>query len=466
MEDLPPFTGMLVQLDDYYRFGLTVDGVPGKRTADGTVVEHPIYGVYALDDYVRQLKREGAGEEVRAGLVTLADRIVARMTPVGDGLAYIYQAGALVNARGDHTHYSALTQAYYARVLSEAAQLAGAPHLTEAAEACYRSLHLPVDRGGVLRDTAEGPVLSEVPQQPDSYILNGWTSCLLATDAYARTARDDHAQDFVRQSAAALVAVLPRYDAPEHANSRYCLTGFAYLRMTFPAVPGTLQDLRLSYGDEAVPVGLQSRSRWEPWVFDKDVTRNGRGGVVPNGRSVRLNVVTSAAPSGTPVLSAVVDEPVHSTRVGVEMYVGRYDPLSTGPVDPRWMDLPEGRVDDNGRVCVQIPEDVCRDLALPTTFTKRIDGHHTNVYHPVHVSGLYRICGEIRPDPALFTTAERWARYVTRWPEFDRYDGLRVRMHGGTDHVTTYDRWEPPRAYRAAAAAAVGVEAPPWETAS
>jgi hypothetical protein len=402
---MPPFRGRFAALaPDYYRLAWTPDGYPGRREKNGRIYAHPIYPIYVLQNYIDQNTAHPA-DRLRDAIETVARAAVKRMRGYRGTLVFWYAPGTVV--RQPRRHYSALTQAYYAQWLWRAADVTGDGDLRTAARGAFRSLILPAGRGGVLFKDRNGTSLAEVPSRPNSYVLNGWQSALVATWGYYQLSGDPKAARLVRDSAKTIVRLLHVYDAPDAANSRYSLTGYTSVRTL-----GT----KLKNAVVTVPgegeFGLTARK--SPWENHRVDAR-------------RVNLVLSLASSPKPNLVRLkVDRPAR-----VQVRVGSYDALHTRPVHMHWVGI--GTVTPR-RPTIKIPWSVAESVAVPTNFLKRIGGKYTNVYHPIHVHQLRRLA-EITGIGQLDRWATRWAKAMCTWGT--RYRGLYVSSNGPTGLMPT-----------------------------
>ncbi len=431
---LPPLTGILQRNADYYQMQWLSDGYPGQRR-ESQVWAHPIYGAYALKDYLQQWEH-APSEELQTALRTVAAAVLARMEPHEDGLVFWYEE-SLDSARAVERHYSALTQGYYAIYLARAGVVVNDPALLEAADRVFASLTVPVERGGVYSPGQEGPVLAEISQQPNSHILNGWQSALTAVMEYAEVSGRAEARDLAHASAREMARLLPLYDAPALRNSRYGLTGFVYARLVFRGAEDgtvTLRDLGVGIpGEGELAVDRIGGRRWQNHLLPQDVSRSEDDHEYRvNGNVVRLNVVLSRV--GFPVpnrLRAHVQSP--GGVVDVQLQCGRYDPLTVSQADKTWttvarVDCPAGP----SWLDVALPWDVADLVAYPTNFAKKIDGNQTNIYHWRHISRLYHLA-KGTGIPELAEWGDTWQRYVGQWHSMSVYEGLYI---GIGDRVT------------------------------
>ncbi|THV43396.1 D-glucuronyl C5-epimerase family protein [Glycomyces buryatensis] len=158
-------------------------------------------------------------------IAAATESALRRMDEHEGALVFWYEAG--IGARLFERHYSALTQSYYARLLWEAV---GDGEAMAAARRCFAALAVPAERGDVLFRDANGVSIAEVPQRPNSYLLNGWLSALVSAWDYYECSGNAAARELVESSAQSLAGLLHRYDAEPEKNNRYGLTCFTYLK--------------------------------------------------------------------------------------------------------------------------------------------------------------------------------------------------------------------------------------------
>ena len=430
---LPAFTPGLERLRSFYRIAFLPDGYPGRRENDGSITPHPIYGAYVLLDYAKQYEANPS-TELREGMSRIAHAAVARMDAIRGGLAFYYDEAAQPIARQRRRHYSGLTQGYYAVALYRAYRATGDTSLRDAADGVFRSLLVPASQGGVLYRWPGGVAIAEVPTRPRDLILNGWLSILHSVGQYADLSGDATAQSLLRRSARTVAALLPLYDVPELANSRYGLTGPVYLRLRFGApVDGVvLSRVHMSIRHEgSVSIATATApSRWENYLVDADQeVAVGRGTLQPRRSSVRFNVVLSLLSHPEPNRLAVTVSTPRTMPVSVSAYVGSYDPRTAAPVDRQWVEadattIPQGR----HALELELPWSVVGLVPYPTNFVKQIEGHGTNVYHFIHIKRL-RELHRTTGLPELAEWADRWEAYALRWNRMPRYRGLHVRNY-------------------------------------
>jgi hypothetical protein len=431
---LPALTPALERLRSFYRLATLPDGFPGRRENDGSITPHPIYGTYVLLDYTKQFAAHPTNE-LRDAIGLVAHAAVERMEAIEDGLAFYYEHAGHSISRQPNRHYSGLTQAYYAVALYRAFAATRDETLRDAAARSFRSLLVPESRGGVLYRWRGGVALAEVPTRPRDLILNGWLSILHSVREYADLSGDRTAAALLVRSARTLARLLPLYDAPELANSRYSLTGPVYVRLRFGArIDGVvISRLRVAIpheGEFSVPVERGS-SRWQNYLTHpaQDAAATKGEPLALRRTGLRLNIVVSRLGHPEPNRITFTIVSPRAMRIRLEAYVGRYDPSTSAPVERSWesgdtVTVPAGR----SRVELALPPKLVDLVAYPTNFIKEIEGHPTNVYHMIHIKRLRELHAATEV-PQLAEWADRWEDYVLRWNRMPRYRGLHVRNY-------------------------------------
>ena len=441
---MPPLTGILMRNADYYHMEWLPDGYPGRRKGE-ELWAHPIYGSYALKDYLEQFEKRPS-EELRRGLRAVANAAVSRMEQHEGALVFWYEEDGS-NSRAVERHYSGLTQGYYAVYLARAAHVLADEALKEVSERVFASLAVPVEKGGVLSCGLAGPSIAEVSQRPNSHILNGWQSALAAILEYAEVTGQPQASQLAHDSAQEMARLLPLYDAPAVANSRYGLTGFVYARLVFrgpdPSSTGLRNTQLVIAGESSLAVDRVGGRRWQNHVLAQDVQGGDPGALRPVGNVVRLNLVLSRI--SYPVPNRLITEVTGAGGlVEVQLQRGRYDPLTVSQADRTWVTV--ARVDcaaGTSRIDVPLPWDTAELVAYPTNFAKKIDDKNTNVYHVVHINRLRELASTtgIRE---LGEWADTWLRYLGEWRGMAVYNGLFVRGGKGIIPVAEAGRALPP----------------------
>lgn len=437
---MPELTGNLKRNAAYYRPTWLPDGYPGRQDGD-QVWAHPLYGVYALKDYLEQHALRPS-QELRDAIHRVAHAAVARMEPHEGALVFWYEETGDVS-RAVERHYSGLTQGYYAHQLAQAARVLDNHSLAEAADRAFAALTVPVERQGVLAPGVLGPSIAEIAQVPNSYILNGWQSALAAILDYAELTESVAARELATASAQEMARLLPLYDAPALKNSRYGLTGFVYARLVFRGTePGDVSIRHVEVeipGEVSLPVAQVGGRRWQNHVLPQDVEEAAGEEYTPASNVLRMNLVLSriSFPQVNRLLFEVTSP---GTSVEVQLHCGRYDPKTAAQVESEWVtvarvDCPDGAAE----VDVPLPWDVADLVVYPTNFAKVIDGNPTNVYHMIHIDRLRRL-GSATGVRGFHEWADTWLRYIGEWRTMPIYDGLYVRGGKGTIPVAEAGR--------------------------
>ena len=378
---------------NFYRMIWSEDGYPMRD--DG--FEHPLYPKYVLAHYLAAYNRNPS-EEYKSALCRVAHAAVRRMEPYKDALVIWYEPNPNYK-RLYARHYSGLTQSYYANVLHDVGTLLNDQVLLEASHKSFLSLLIPKEDNGVFYESRFGPTIEEVPQYPNSYILNGWLSVLQSTWEYWEKSGDSKARDLVYDSAQAMAKTLPLYDVDALSNSRYGLTGPVRLRIKEGSITGAT--VRVP-GEGAFSLeDAVSPTVWQNYQLD----------------STTINVVFSLAswPQKN-ILSLEVDKATE-----VQFCTSEYNPTTDaylrcaewaylGEISPQKPDIP-------------IPWNVVEAAAVPTNFIKVIDGRNTNVYHSVHIRRLFQL-GMGLDLPELIDWGEKWLQDLCEWKNNELYDGL------------------------------------------
>lgn len=384
------------------------DGYPGRMTDKG-LVAHPIYGAYVLGDYLRLFERSGDTKYLAAA-VKVGDATIARMTEIEGGLAFLYTPEMRLSSLPG-TFYSALTQARYLPMFTKLAHLSGNAKYSEAAERVLESLFIPVEDGGVMRRTRHGLVIEEWPHQMmGDYTLNGWTTAMLLVDDYAEATGSERARQLFDENLIALRSLLPLFDAPEVANTRYRLSGKTWARVNFKDTVGILAyGAVVVPGEGEFPFETGQTNRWHNFVRDDST-------------SSRINFNANLNYVSFPQENSIhleIDAQGPGEAV-IELYVGDYTPTG-GLANRRWITLAELPI-TKGRNSIEasIPWTEARHIAQPTNFQKEIGGKNYNVYHFIHFENLAKL-GKRTGDSTLTEFSEKWASYVDKWPTMDLY---------------------------------------------
>jgi hypothetical protein len=423
--EMPPIKIMAPSSVRYYKLHFLDDGFPAQKRSDGTYYEHPLYPIYIAEEYFRQNARTPDPALVDAARLVI-DAALKRAEPFKDALVFWYGADAKVT-RAAHRHYSALTQAYYVGVLAKLQELVGRrAGYNRLARQFANSLAIPATEGGVMQVRPQGKGIEELPLDMPELVLNGWLSALTRLAANPKVLERAGMTKFVNENLDLLEYLLPRYDMPSLLNSRYSLSGYAYLRLT--AASGatiTLRDARTSWSaTERYTLGTGSAYRWANFLLEDDIKTNADGSHASKGRSLRANLVLSQlADQNAFEFVARASKP---SEVRFEMMVGEYSPFTTVPAATKWVRLETVTMTTEPRAyAVKIGTPHTDLIGYPTNFQKSFDGKNRNVYHPIHIKGLHQL-HRYQDRPSFLDYAKRWTGYIARWKD----DPLYARFAG------------------------------------
>jgi hypothetical protein len=437
---LPPLKATTQSI---YHLEFAPDGFPCRRGANGELEANPIYGKYAIQDYLLQAEQTGEQRYLDAA-ATVARAAIARMEPFRDGLVFWYGAEQDTKpVRNRARHYSGLTQSHYLVMFQRLATRTAAVEFAEAAGRVLQSLLIAAQDGGVLYERDHGTIIAETPLEPNDVVLNGWLTAMLNVKEYADLSGSEQAQELFASNLSALDAALPLFDVPELRNSRYGSAGFAYFKLTLPsrrlaATPYRVRDVAVHVpGERRYTVTQTEGSRWESWIFLTDVERYEGGEATLANRSMRLNlVVNSLSRPATNDLELTLASPA-AGAARLELWRGGYDPRSAAPSrDPAWVEIGQATI-ERGENHLRFPLDwaVADLVAYPTSFLKQVEGRFFNVYHFLHVDQLRRL-HDATGDPQLRDYADRWSGYVDEWASMEAYAGVETQGSPHRGHPT------------------------------
>jgi D-glucuronyl C5-epimerase C-terminus len=403
------------------------DGFPSRRRDDHTVLVNPIFGKYAIQDFLLQYEQTGHRRFLEAA-ATVGRATVARMEDHNGALAFYYDEGVRP-VRNRDRHYSGLTQSHYLVAFQKLFELTGDPAFADAAQRVLTSLLIGVDQGGVIYERGYGRIIAETPSRPNDVILNGWLTAMLNVYDYSERAGSREAKELFDANVAALEHDLPLFDVPALRNSRYGSAGYAYFRIVLPslapdAAPYSVTGIRLDVpGEPPYPVDELDGTRWELYVFESDLAVRATERPTLKRRTLRLNLVLNYLSYPRPNrLSLNVESPREGNAV-LQMLRGGYSPVSAAPSgDREWVEIGVTPL-NTGKTRLEwpIPWDVADIVAYPTSFLKLVEGRHYNVYHFLHIDQLRRLSA-VTGSQTCLRFADEWTRYVDEcWPEMELY---------------------------------------------
>ncbi|GLI30095.1 hypothetical protein BCONGLO52_09360 [Brachybacterium conglomeratum] len=417
---LPPLQSSRRTVWNYYRIEFLPHGYPGRRTGD-VLYAHPIYGPYVIADYIAQYRRTKDDVFLEAAK-HVTDAAVEQMTPVGDGLAFLYSQDKTAVSSRSHTFYSGLTQARYVECLKNLVQLPDTERFQEPLSRVLKSLLVPAEEGGVARYTDDGGlIIEEYPSLAPDCTLNGWTTATVILRDYARLTGDELGWEIFRKSVRGLERLIPIYDVPELANSRYRLTGVASIQV---AAKGA--DLEVVDCEVEMP-GSGTFSAKDVRDPAGEALKSGPRHVADgNAEALVLSLSRLTWPTPNTVhLTIRASEP---GEVMLGIGDGEYSPMSKDLPVSSFRELATVPVEaGENRVSVAIPWNDAELVSYPTGFGKALAGRQFNQYHWIHVDTLGKIVEETGSD-ILAYYREKWMRYPEKWPEMPQYQDERITL--------------------------------------
>lgn len=417
---LPPLQSSRRTVWNYYRIEFLPNGYPGRRNGD-VLYAHPIYGPYVISDYIAQYRRTRA-EIFLDAAKHVADAAVEQMTELGDGLVFLYDNKKTAVSSRTGTFYSGLTQARYIEGLKNLVQLPGTERFKEPLAAIVRSLLIPVEHGGVARYTDNGGlIIEEYPSLAPDCTLNGWTTATCILRDYATTTKEDEGWDIFHQSVRGLERLIPIYDVPELANSRYRLTGPASIQVRSSGSDVEVTDVRVDmpgvgiYGAAAAgdPAGEALKAG----------PRQVADGAV---QTLIVSLSRLTWPSPNKVLLSLRASGAGSIQVGIGD--GSYSPMTKDLPVKYFRDLAEFRVEPGDNLIeLSIPWTDAELVSYPTGFGKALADRQFNQYHWIHVDTLGKIVDETGSD-LLEYYRDKWSRYPEQWADMPQYADERITL--------------------------------------
>ncbi|AXF54563.1 D-glucuronyl C5-epimerase family protein [Salicibibacter kimchii] len=419
--DMPDFSPRLAKVSKHrYRIKFLGDGYPGKQL-NGEVVPHPIYGIYVIRDYLFQYKRTKEKKFYKAAVI-VADAVINRMMSFKQTLVFWYKVNSPFNSQNED-YYSALTQAYYAAVFAEMYELTNNPKFKRTARQVYQSLKIPVVEGGVYHHSSKGPSIQEYPMEPNGYVLNGWFTAISSVKKYAETFEDPDADQFWRANLKTIIKLLPLYDAPHLANSRYTLNGTATIKARFAKTDIELQQVQLHIPDE----GLYSFSvdsgntNYDHIIVDRRVAFT-EGKIFTKNHNLLLKTLLSrySFPKENE-LHLKLRSPINTT---MQLFIATpiYSPTPKKRKNKEYLLRTVKIKKGLNNIVVNIDWKGLEDVGQATTF-KHFGSKWHNVYHFIHINRLKEFY-EITGDERLLTYMTKWTKYVNQWPRIPLYNGL------------------------------------------
>jgi len=417
---LPPLQSSRRTVWNYYRIEFLPNGYPGRRNGD-VLYAHPIYGPYVISDYIAQYRR--TNDEVFLDAVKrVADAAVEQMTPLGDGLVFLYDNKKTAVSSRSGTFYSGLTQARYIEGLKNLVSLPGTERFKEPLAAIVRSLHVPAEDGGVARYTDDGGlIIEEYPSMAPDCTLNGWTTATCILRDYAVSTNEDEGWDIFRQSVRGLERLISLYDVPELANSRYRLTGVASLRVAATGVDVEVTDVRVDMPGVGV---YDAAAAGDP--AGESLKAGPRTVADGTSQTLVLSLSRLTWPAPNKVLLSIRASTAGTVTLGIGD--GEYSPMTKDLPVKYFRDLATVPVEAGDNLIeLSIPWTDAELVSYPTGFGKALANRQFNQYHWIHVDTLGKIVDETGSE-ILEYYRDKWSRYPERWADMPQYQDERITL--------------------------------------
>jgi hypothetical protein len=410
---LPPLSLRRKSTWDYYRIEFLPDGYPGRRTGE-VLHPHPIYGPYVITDYVAAYKRT-RDERYLEGAHRVAEAAVARMTEFEEALVFEYLPGTVSSL--PESFYSGLTQGRYLGSLGQLDAVSDRERYADVRRAILRSFEVPAERGGVARTTPGGGLLlEEYSHRVPDYTLNGWTTATELIHGYAKTTGDEYAQDLFQRSVHGITDVLPLYDLPELANTRYRLTGPARLNLSLSRPGAVIERASIvipRHGE--YDVVRSGGSKWDSRIL-KGVDDEGVAGT-----AIAIEALLSRSSWPAPNTLKASIRAAESSELVLTIGEGHYQPLRSSLRPERYSEIGRASlIEGLNEVEIPIPWTRAELIAYPTNFGKLIAGKKFNAYHYIHIDTATRL-SQITGDDMLAYYGARWPEYTQRWRTMPEY---------------------------------------------
>lgn len=421
--EMPVFTEAFGKKNDlYYHIEFLEDYYP-VQLKNGAVMQNPLYGVYVLNDYWLQYRTDSS-RVVYDAMVKVADACLGRMDSLENSLVFWYPKGPYV-ARAHKEHYSALTQSYYASMYWKLYDMTGKWRYKNAAKMTFESLRIPIDRGGVMYEWEGGVSVEEIPDEPNSFILNGWLSALKSIYIYHKLSGDPNAKDLFDRSTESLAKIIHLFDAEELQNSRYALSGYQSFKLEFESDDKelVLRDVSLEIpgmGVFPVKAAEKGTNTWKNYVEGE---AEDLFGVELGSSTWRLNLVLNRLAYPEPC-ELVLGKSSGSGVVYLKACIGEYDALTSDQQDCAYVYIDTLQIEEgDSALRMRIDWEDAPLAAYPTNFNKDFGGKKYNVYHFIHIYKLRDLYAYSGLEP-LQIYADKWEGYISSWSEMEEYEGL------------------------------------------
>ncbi|GAA2177660.1 hypothetical protein GCM10009784_29120 [Arthrobacter parietis] len=417
---LPPLQASRKAVWDYYRIEFLPSGYPGRRH-DGELQAHPIYGPYVISDYVAQYRKTKDPVFLEAAC-KVADAAIGQMTAVKAGLVFMYDQAKTNVSSKKGVFYSGLTQSRYIEVLSKLMTLPGTERFSEPLHAVLASLTIPIKDGGVARWTRNGGlVIEEYPGAMPDLTLNGWTTATCIVMDFAKRNDDEQAREVFEKSVRGLEELVPLYDVPELANSRYRLTGPATFKLSAEDSDLEVFDCRIVIpGSGTYPANMEGDPAGKVLHGGPLAIRYGEA------HTIAVSLSRLSWPDSNRLTMWI--RSTQDGRLKLAIGEGAYDPLARAPRAKTYRDLQTVEVHKGWNIIdVEIPWRDAELIAYPTNFGKKITGRQFNQYHFIHIDTLGKIVAETGSE-VLRQYHQKWEQYPTQWADIAEYQDERLML--------------------------------------
>lgn len=417
---LPPLQSSRRTVWNYYRIEFLPNGYPGRRT-DDVLYAHPIYGPYVISDYLAQYRSTKNKDFLKAAM-HVADAALEQMTTVGSGLAFLYnEESAAVSTRAG-TFYSGLTQARYIEAFRKLVIFPEAQRFKRPLASIVESVMVPAEEGGVARFTSGGGlIIEEYPSLAPDCTLNGWTTATCILLDYAASTDNEDGWSIFHQSVRGLEELIPLYDVPELANSRYRLTGVASMKIAADGADLAISDCKVEMpGSGIYPASAKADPAGE-------ALKNGPRNIL-NGHSESLTISLSRLTWPSPNRVVLRIQAASEATVTVSIGDGEYSPMTKNLPIEFYRELESFPVSKGENLIeVSVPWVDAELVSYPTGFGKALAGRQFNQYHWIHVDTLGKIFAHTGNE-LLGYYQQKWKRYPARWPNMAQYRDDRITL--------------------------------------
>lgn len=238
---------------------------------------------------------------------------------------------------------------------------------------------------------------------------------------FAKRNDDKQALDVFARSVRGLEELVPIYDVPGLANSRYRLTGPASIRLSAEGVGLEVSGCRVSIPGYGTYVANAAGDPAGEVLKDRPIA-------IQKGDGQSLNVSLSRLSWPDPNKLIFCVSATEDGRLDVSIGDSLYNPLAKAPVVESYRHLETVRVEKGRKLVeVEVPWSKAELVAYPTNFGKTITGRQFNQYHFIHVDTLGKIATETGSD-ILRDYHDKWTRYPSHWPEMPEHQDNRLML--------------------------------------